>query len=50
MHGSSSVPEELINKINQFGGKLEDIWCAYRGNKRGYQKWKRKLMLIPTYA
>ena len=23
MHGSSSVPEELINKINQYGGSIK---------------------------
>ena len=26
MHGSSSVPKELIDKINQFGGKIKETY------------------------
>ena len=26
MHGSSSVPQELVDKINEFGGQIRQTW------------------------
>jgi len=43
MHGSSSVPQELKAKINQYGGKLKPSWGVpveeiQRGIKNGVRK------------
>ncbi len=34
LHGSSSVPQELVKKINQFGGKLDDAIGISEGQLR----------------
>src|SRR3954451_3146235 len=43
MHGSSSVPEDLQDIINQYGGKMPQTWCVpveeiQRGIKHGVRK------------
>jgi fructose-bisphosphate aldolase class II len=43
MHGSSSVPQELQDVINQFGGKMPQTWGVpveeiQRGIKHGVRK------------
>ena len=43
MHGSSSVPEKLINKINQYGGKMPETYgvpidAIQRGIRAGVRK------------
>jgi fructose-bisphosphate aldolase class II len=38
MHGSSSVPQDWLKIINQYGGDHgRDLWRAGRGNRRGHQ-------------
>ena len=44
MHGSSSVPEELINKINQFGGKIRETYgVPIEEIKEGIKNGVRKI-------
>jgi fructose-bisphosphate aldolase, class II len=43
MHGSSSVPQELVEMINKYGGKLKQAWGVpveeiQRGIKHGVRK------------
>jgi fructose-bisphosphate aldolase, class II len=43
MHGSSSVPQELVEMINKYGGKLREAWGVpveeiQRGIKHGVRK------------
>ena len=37
MHGSSSVPQEWLKIINEYGGEIGETYGAGRGDRRGHQ-------------
>ena len=52
MHGSSSVPQELLAEIREFGGDIRrNLRRAGRGNRQGHGHGVRKWFLsTPTSA
>ena len=51
MHGSSSVPEELVDLINQFGGAIKKAYgVPVEEIQRGIKHGVRKINVIPTTA
>ena len=40
MHGSSSVPQEWLDMINQYGGSIPETYgCTPGRNPEGHQEW-----------
>jgi len=50
MHGSSSVPKELQDIINRYGGKLKPTWACGRENPARIKTACARSTWIPTTA